>query len=117
MVREPAKADSPAWSRSRFRSRSNGLPGTLVEGKEAATVSSGFGVPHSMLPEETPQETGVLFSQTSVLQSHEPVSTLVATYRNSLGDLEEVWTETQANLLETISSWKPLKEVSQEDLD
>ena len=30
---------------------------------------------------------------------------------------DEVWTEPQENLLESISSWKPLKEVSQEDLD
>ena len=98
------------------------MPSTLVEGQEAATVSSGFGVPHSTLPEETPQETGVLFSQTPVLQSPEPVSTAVATYRPShlwwkLPSVEEGWTETRANILETISSWKPLKEVSQEDLD
>ena len=64
---------------------------------------------------------GALFSQTPVLQSPEPTATVVETYRPpppvETLQAEEGWTETQENLMESISSWKPLKEVSQEDLD
>ena len=46
---------------------------------------------------------------------------MVETYRPpplvETPQVEEGWTETQENLLESIPSWKPLKEVSQEDLD
>ena len=84
-------------------------------------ISSGFGIPPFVLPEDTPQAAGGLFSQTPVLQSPEPLTPTAATYRPpspvETPPTGEVWTETQENLLDSISAWKPLKEVSQEDLD
>ena len=63
----------------------------------------------------------VLFTQTPVVESPELHVPMVAAYRPptlvETPPVEEVWTETQDNLLGSLSAWRPLKEVSQEDLD
>ena len=48
----------------------------------------------------------------TAVESYRPPPPIVETPQE-----EGIWTETQHNLMESIQSWKPLKEDSQENLD
>ena len=120
-VREPTKAGSLAWVRSQ------GPPGVPVEEQTAVPRSSGFGIPSAVLPEEIPLATELLFMQipavepTTDVLAPEPPAPTVAAYRHpppvKTPLKDEDWIETQEDMLESITAWRPLKEVSQEDLD